>query len=125
MLKSSPLFLLLLLLLFFYRIIDIIRLVGGRWNGEGRVAIFHNDTWGTVCDDSWDIDDARVVCSELGFSAAVKAPTSAFFGPGSGSIWLDDVECRGYERSIANCQNTGWGNHDCRHSEDASVLCSG
>ena len=102
-----------------------VRLVGGHWNGEGRVEIFHDGTWGTVCDDSWDIDDAHVVCSELGFSAAVRAPMSAFFGPGSGRIWLDDVECQGDEGSIANCKHTGWGNHDCDHSEDASVLCSG
>ena len=87
--------------------------------------IFYNGTWGTVCDDSWDIDDARVVCRELGFSAALRAPTNAFFGPGSGRIWLDDVECQGYEGSLANCQHRGWGNHDCSPSEDASVFCSG
>ena len=87
--------------------------------------IFYNGTWGTVCDDSWDIDDARVVCRELGFSAALRAPTNAFFGPGSGRIWLDDVECQGYERSLANCQHRGWANHECDHSEDASVICSG
>ena len=87
--------------------------------------IFYSGTWGTVCDDYWDIDDAQVVCRELGFSAAVRAPTSAFFGLGSGSIWLDDVECEGYERSIVNCMHYGWGNHNCGHSEDASAVCSG
>ena len=87
--------------------------------------IFHNGTWGTVCDDYWDLDDARVACSELGFSAAVRALKNAFFGRGSGRIWLDNVQCQGHERSIADCQHNGWGSHNCDHNEDASVLCSG
>ena len=101
-----------------------IRLVGGSWNGEGRVEISNNGNWGTVCDDEWDIKDARVVCRQLGFLGAVSAPTSAHFGAGSGQIWLDDVRCYGSESSIANCRHRGWGVENCGHSEDASVICS-
>jgi len=100
-----------------------LRLVDGRRAGEGRVEVFHNGTWGTVCDDGWDIQDARVVCRQLRFPGAVSAPHSAHFGEGSGKIWLDDVQCVGNERSIEDCQNVGWGIHNCRHSEDASVIC--
>ena len=101
-----------------------LRLVGGSWNGEGRVEIFYNGNWGTVCDDSWDLNDARVVCRELGYSGAVSAHGSAHFGSGSGQIWLDDVNCMGSETSIVNCSHSGWGSHDCSHGEDASVVCS-
>ena len=93
------------------------------WNGRGRVEIFYNGNWGTVCDDDWDINDARVVCRQLGFSDAVSAPGSARFGAGSGHIWLDDVRCSGSESSIINCQHRGWGVENCGHHEDASVIC--
>ena len=99
-------------------------LIGGSWPGEGRVEIYYNDTWGTVCDDLWDINDARVVCRQLGYSSAVSAPQNARFGQGSGKIWLDNVQCQGDESSIVNCRRSPWGVHNCGHSEDASVICS-
>jgi len=101
-----------------------VRLAGGKWNGEGRVEIVHDGVWGTVCDDLWDIRDARVVCRELEFVDALSAPGSARFGEGSGNILLDDVQCLGNESSIENCQHRGWNNDNCGHSQDASVICS-
>lgn len=101
-----------------------IRLVGGRTYTEGRVEIFHNEHWGTICDDSWDIQDANVVCRMLGLPGATNAVVKAGFGPGSvKDIWLDEVACVGTESSLAKCQHTGWGVHDCSHSEDAGVVC--
>ena len=101
-----------------------LRLVGGSGSWEGRVEVYHNNIWGTVCDDSWDIFDARVVCRQLGYPGAVSAPGSARFGAGSGQIWLDDVACSGSESSIIYCRHRGWGSHNCGHREDASVVCS-
>ena len=101
-----------------------VRLVGGSWSGEGRVEIYYNGTWGSVCDDKWDINDAQVVCRSLGYSNASDAPKYAHFGRGSGQIWLDDVNCSGHESSIAMCLHSGWGINDCGHNEDASVICS-
>ena len=85
--------------------------------------IFHNGVWGTVCDDSWDMNDARVVCRALGYSDASHALRSAYFGQGSGKIWLDDVNCFGNESSIESCSHNGWNVHNCGHYEDASVIC--
>ena len=85
--------------------------------------IHHSGVWGTVCDDDWDIRDAQVVCRSLGFLSAIAAPQRAHFGQGSGYIWLDNVDCAGIERSLTECRSRGWGNHNCDHSEDASVMC--
>ena len=86
--------------------------------------IFYNGNWGTVCDDYWDMNDARVVCRQLGFPNTVSALHSAHFGSGSGQVWLDNVGCSGSESTIVNCQHRGWGVEDCSHSDDASVVCS-
>lgn len=102
-----------------------IRLIGGDNDTEGRVEVYFKNTWGTICDDHWDIEDARVVCRQLGYDVAISAPSKAAYGQGSGTIWLDNMACDGNENSIAECLHGGWGENNCNHAEDASVVCAG
>lgn len=78
-----------------------------------------------MCDDSWDLADAEVVCRQVGCGRAVDALVGAAFGPGSGPVWLDEVGCRGSEASLRGCPAEPWGRGDCGHKEDAGVRCSG
>ena len=104
----------------------LIRLVGGSSYNEGRVELYYNGEWGTVCDDGWDDTDAGVVCRQLGFGSSGTAIGSAGFGQGSGSIWLDGVACIGNESILASCGHLGFNiTRDCTHSKDAGVRCNG
>ena len=103
----------------------VARLVDGITEYFGRVEVYYNGEWGTVCGDGWDLNDAQVVCRQLGFGPAIIAfRDNAFYEEGSGQIWIDQLNCTGTELTIENCAHNGWGNHNCSHGEDAGVACS-
>ncbi|XP_026174460.1 scavenger receptor cysteine-rich type 1 protein M130-like [Mastacembelus armatus] len=102
-----------------------LRLVGGSSECAGRVEVLYKGMWGTVCDDEWGMSNADVVCRQLGCGHAVSAPTSAHFGRGGGPIWLDNVQCTGQEPALTHCTHPGFGENNCGHGEDASVICLG
>lgn len=85
---------------------------------------YNSQGWGTVCDDSWITTDGDVACRMLGYKSASSVTTRAQYGEGSGIIWFDDVYCEGSESSLLDCSHSGFQVHNCRHSEDAGVVCS-
>ncbi|XP_071097739.1 scavenger receptor cysteine-rich domain-containing protein DMBT1-like [Haliotis cracherodii] len=94
-------------------------------SGRGIVEVFNGSYWGTVCDDFFDENAAKIVCAALCFDttfARAGAPPEAIGLPRS-QIVLDDVRCAGNEAQIQSCPNNGWGNHNCAPTEVATVTC--
>jgi deleted-in-malignant-brain-tumors protein 1 len=98
-------------------------LANGASAREGRVEIFYSDRWGSVCQNNFDILDARVVCRQLGYSTDnVQVYRNAAFGEWGGKIWLDEVECQGSEVRLEYCPYYGMA-HNCHHNEEVGVAC--
>ncbi|CAL8345600.1 unnamed protein product [Gadus morhua 'NCC'] len=100
------------------------RLAGGKRSHEGRVEVYIAGVWGTVCDDGWDIKEAIVVCRHLNFPSAREAVDGGRYGPGQGPIYLDELNCLGTETDLTKCESSGLGISDCKHAEDAGVVCA-
>lgn len=126
--------------------------MGGSTDYQGRVEICINNLWGTICYSSswynyWDINDARVVCRNLGhqelgiiFSIiivyykfnvilmyntgiAVYRTATTLFGQGSGPIFLTNVHCSGSEMSLLECPRTVFVGTACTHGRDVGLRC--
>ena len=89
--------------------------------------MFYNGEWGTVCDVGWDLNDARVVCRQLGYAEGVPAVSNerAFFGKGSGSVLMSNFSCNGTERHLFDCAYDIPDIEECTHAMDAGVKCKG
>ncbi|KAM7371942.1 hypothetical protein PAMP_009142 [Pampus punctatissimus] len=100
-----------------------VRLFGSQSTSEGRVEVYHDGKWGTVCDDGWGMAEAQVVCRQLHFPGAQSVVVGKQYEQASGPIWLDDITCKGTENHLITCGFKGWGVTDCTHKEDVGVIC--
>ncbi|XP_052786999.1 protein bark beetle-like [Mya arenaria] len=91
---------------------------------QGRLEILHDGVWGTVCDDAFRANEAKVACKMINLKFANYGYLrEAFYGRGTGMIWLDHIECNGEEHSLFNCPGDVIGKHDCSHDEDIGIKC--
>ena len=102
-----------------------IGLVNGSSSIEGRVEVYVDGQWGTVCDDRWNLADGVVACQQLGYGTVYDTLHQRPFGSNEDlPILVDELACRGTEDRIQDC-NARFGNtsHNCDHSEDAGLVC--
>ena len=76
-----------------------VSLVGGPTSREGRLQVYYNDVWGTVCDDGFNDAAARVVCHSLGFGYAYVYIyiNLAYFFTAFALLWFEN--CAIYRKS--------------------------
>ncbi|XP_025076907.1 neurotrypsin-like [Pomacea canaliculata] len=86
-----------------------VRLVGGATTREGRLEVrINNDTWGTVCNNSWTTAASSVVCRQLGLGEQGQAVSVTQYGS---------------ESNLGQCSSQPWGRHNCSHNEDVGIVC--
>ena len=96
--------------------------MGGRNRYEGRLEVYkHPYGWGTVCADMFEYEEAEVACHMLGFTGGV--PKLIGDDEGTGTIALDDVNYMGTEEDLWDCEHNEWGEHNCNHLFDVSLVC--
>ena len=103
-----------------------VRLAGGSSEAEGRVEVYINGEWRTVCFLSWDPLDSKVVCRQLGYKGVKRTYSNIRqhnFGEGTGWSWLSGLQCTGSEANLLQCPHDGVG-AGCPHSWDVGVVCT-
>ena len=114
-----------------------VRLVNGTDSSTGVVEVCVNGTRGYVCSFYWDIYDANVVCTNLGFTRAVGSFIGRLSELSNNEIVLYKPLCEGDEASLFNCPHdvtghciTGAGGVECSngkftpfHHENNNSLC--
>ncbi len=94
-----------------------LRIAGG--GTEGRLEIWHDGSWGSVCDDGFDYEELAIACMQMGMH-----PVGISEGYlDDGEIWLDDIQCIGNESRLQECEHRPLGDHDCTHEEDVWIAC--
>lgn len=91
---------------------------------SGRVEVYHNSTWKTLCDEHWGMPNARVACRQVGCGSPINTSYWNHTGHKTGQIWLR-VDCLGQEGSLEDCLQRRPGLDNCSRTREAAVTCSG
>ena len=106
-----------------------IKLVGGPDDRTGRILVRHRGVWGTVCDDHFRDEEAKVVCRMLKFpSNNAKIYKKVTDYEDKGPVWIhlnQNDNCNGDESNLNQCKQSNLWEHDyeCSHAEDVAVTC--
>ena len=102
-------------------------MAGGSSKADGRVEVYINGKWGTVCGRGWDPLESKVVCQQLGYKRVNRTYSNTSqhnFGEGTGQSWFRDLRCTGSEANLLQCPHSDIGTSGCPHSHDVGVVCT-
>ena len=101
-----------------------LRLRNGEAPNKGRIEVFHDNHWGTICNGNFDLESANVVCRQLGYPGAAEVKNMAYFGAGTGPSHMLEVDCLGTELRLIDCSAADWIEESCGHEQDVGVVCN-
>uniref|UniRef100_A0A8C3A699 Soluble scavenger receptor cysteine-rich domain-containing protein SSC5D n=1 Tax=Cyclopterus lumpus TaxID=8103 RepID=A0A8C3A699_CYCLU len=87
----------------------------------GRVELFDKGQWGTVCGESWDVNDANVACRQMDCGSTHKITNTAEYGHGTGQTWHNQIECSGSELTLNQCPQRPFTNKTCNTTSIAGL----
>ena len=92
---------------------------------RGRLEVFHDGVWGSICNRNWDWKAQNVACQQLGYIRAIHHHRYKYNDGPAPKVWLNSVKCHGNESSLLDCSHDPWGeNRLCRSSrKDAGIWC--
>uniref|UniRef100_A0A1X7T7Q6 Uncharacterized protein n=1 Tax=Amphimedon queenslandica TaxID=400682 RepID=A0A1X7T7Q6_AMPQE len=100
-----------------------VRLSGSSMDWVGRIELCVERTWTTLCDKTWDLKDAAVICRQLGYSSYGAMPMYNCFTEGQLLFGITSIDCTGSENHILNCTHNGPALYNCESHNDAGVIC--
>lgn len=102
-----------------------LRLVNGN-DCAGRVEVFYNGTWGSICSNRMSQLTAVTMCKQLGCGDGGGIAMDFKYGRGSGPTWLDHIECTEQHSSLWQCQSDPWHPRSCdNRAEETHITCTG
>ncbi|XP_072013960.1 uncharacterized protein [Amphiura filiformis] len=111
-----------------------IRLIGSPHHG--LLEVYHDNQWGSVCDNGWNDIASYVACRQLGYLGAVAFKSSNIMtdtkgdadhskiARPAGRVLLSDVSCRGTETGLHQCQHGPFHQHDCLYTDSVELTCA-
>lgn len=99
------------------------RLSGAQFWYLGNVEVYIDGQWSPVCDQSWDINDVKVLCRQLGLGEAERPRRESYFGYPLSNGTLNNFECTGNEKDLWTCQHSDAYGNACGTGNAAGAVC--
>ncbi|XP_036439512.1 scavenger receptor cysteine-rich type 1 protein M130-like isoform X2 [Colossoma macropomum] len=102
---------------------DSVRLVDGAGRCSGRLEVKAHQSWTTVCEASFDLQDAEVVCRELDCGPPLTLQ-GALYGEGKHPFGNKEFQCKGTENRLLTCSTSDREEQNCTHGKAVGLTCS-